>query len=116
MVWRTGPASNELADPLGQAEQPGGDRGQLVAEGLVDALGGGQAQAVGGHDQGVAGPGGAADEVDQQPVELPPVDGAGSGHDHPPAPGGRSGPASSARPAGAPLSSTTALAAWRLAW
>ena len=77
--------------------------------------GGGQPQAVGGDDQGVADPGGAADEVVQQPVELPPVDGAGSGHDQPPAVGG-SGPASSARPAGAPFSSTTALAAWRLAW
>ena len=67
-----GPGREGGGHPLGQAEQPGGDGGQLVAERLVDLLGRGQAQAVGGDDQGVASPGGAADEVDQQPVELPP--------------------------------------------
>src|SRR4029450_3703392 len=75
-------------------------------------------QAVGRDNEGGAGPGGAADEVDQQPVELAPVDGPGSGHDHPPLPGrAPPGPTSPSRPPGAaPPWSTTALAACRLAW
>src|SRR5215218_6257848 len=64
------PTLHTAGATLGQAGQPGGDGGELVGFGPVQALGGRDRKPVGRHHQRVGHPWGAVGEVADQPAEV----------------------------------------------